>query len=67
MNYKINTKTQLLENLSPINMLKKGYGLIYKDNIPVKNYNFTIGESAKIVTFSQEIDCEIKNVKKRKA
>ena len=63
----INTKTQILENLSPINMLKKGYGLIYKDNTPVKNYNFTVGESAKIVTFSQEIDCEITNVKIRKA
>ena len=63
----INTKTQILENQSPLNNLKKGYGLIYKDNIPAKGYNFTVGETAKIVTFSQEIDCEITKVKARKA
>ena len=38
-----------------------------KDENIVKDYNFTVGETAKIVTFSQEIDCEITNVKKRKA
>ena len=63
----INAKTQLLETQSPLNNLKKGYSLIYKDDNPVKNYNFTVGETAKIVTFSQEIDCEITNVKARKA
>ena len=63
----INTKTRILENLSPINTLKKGYGLIYKDEQIVKDYNFTVGETAKILTFSQEIDCEITNVKQRKA
>ena len=63
----INTKTQILENQSPLNNLKKGYGLIYKDNTPAKDYNFTVGETAKIVTFSQEIDCEITKVKARKA
>ena len=63
----INAKTQLMETQSPLNNLKKGYSLIYKDDNPVKNYNFTVGETAKIVTFSQEIDCEITNVKARKA
>ena len=63
----INTKTQILENQSPLNNLKKGYGLIYKDNIPAKEYSFTVGETAKIVTFSQEIDCEVTKVKARKA
>ena len=63
----IHTKTEVLENQSPLNNLKKGYGMIYKDDKPVKNYNFTVGETAKIVTFSQEIDCEITKIKDRKA
>ncbi len=63
----INTKTQILENLSPINTLKKGYGLIYKGDKLAKDYSFTAGETAKILTFSQEIDCEITKVKERKA
>ena len=62
----INTRTQVLENQSPLNNLKKGYALIYKDENLVKDYNFTVGETAKIVTFSQELDCEITKVKKRK-
>ena len=63
----INTKTAVLENQSPVNNLKKGYGMIYKDDKPVKDYNFTVGETAKIVTFSQELDCEITKIKDRKA
>ena len=40
--------------------------MIYKDAVPVKEYSFTAGETAKIVTFSQELDCEITKVRKRK-
>ena len=63
----INTKTAVLENQSPVNNLKKGYVMIYKDDKPVKDYNFIVGETAKIVTFSQELDCEITKIKDRKA
>ena len=60
-------KTEILEQQSPLNNLKKGYALIYKDNKVVKNYNFTAGESAKIVTDSQEVDFTVTKTRKRKA
>ena len=41
--------------------------MIYKGDKPVKDYNFIVGETAKIVTFSQELDCEITKIKDRKA
>jgi len=66
LNQQISARTQILENQSPLNNLKKGYAMIYKDEITVKNYDFTVGESAKIVTFSQELDCKITKVKRRK-
>lgn len=57
---------KILESQSPINNLKKGYGLIYKDENIVKDYSFTVGESAKIVTLHQELECEVMKVKPRK-
>ena len=66
MEQTVKAKTEILENLSPVNNLKRGYALIYKENLSVKQYDFTVGETAKIVTFSQELDCEIKSVKPRK-
>jgi exodeoxyribonuclease VII large subunit len=60
-------KTEILEQQSPLNNLKKGYALIYKDNKVVKNYSFTAGESAKIVTDSQEVDFTVTKTRKRKA
>ena len=60
-------KTEILEQQSPLNNLKKGYALIYKDNKVVKNYNFTAGEAAKIVTDSQEVDFTVTKTRKRKA
>ncbi len=66
LSQQINARTQILENQSPLNNLKKGYAMIYKDAVPVKEYSFTAGETAKIVTFSQELDCEITKVRKRK-
>lgn len=62
----INSRTQLLENQSPLNNLKRGYSLIYSSENNVKRDNFTVGETAKIVTFSQELECEITKVKQRK-
>ena len=60
-------RTEILENQSPVNTLKKGYGLIYKNNSLVKDTAFTVGETAKIVTFRQEIECKVKKIKQRKA
>ena len=62
----IYSRTQILENQSPLNNLKKGYAMIYKGETAAKEYTFTAGETAKIVTFSQELDCEITKVRKRK-
>ncbi len=62
----ISSRTRLLENQSPLNNLKKGYSLIYNRENNVKQHNFTVGETAKIVTFSQELECEITKVKQRK-
>ena len=66
LNQSVQSYTKILETQSPLNNLKKGYGLIYKDDIPVKNYSFTVGETAKIVTLHQEMECEVKKVKPRK-
>ena len=41
LEHSISTKTQILENQSPINNLKKGYSLIYKDDSVAKDYTFT--------------------------
>lgn len=60
-------RTDILENQSPLNNLKKGYGLIYKDNNLVKDKCFTVGETAKIVTLQQELECEVVKAKQRKA
>ena len=62
----IYSRTKILENQSPLNNLKKGYAMIYKGETTAKEYTFTVGETAKIVTFSQELDCEITKVRKRK-
>ncbi|MBQ5327403.1 MAG: exodeoxyribonuclease VII large subunit [Oscillospiraceae bacterium] len=62
----INIKTQLIDERSPINNLKKGYALLYKGETAVKHTDFTVGESLKVVTYNQEIDCEITKVAKRK-
>lgn len=62
----INIKTQLIDERSPINNLKKGYALLYKGETAVKHSDFTVGESLKVVTYSREIDCEITKVAKRK-
>ena len=63
----VQSYTKILENQSPLNNLKKGYGLIYKNNNAVRDYIFTAGESAEIVTLHQVLECEVKNVKPRKA
>lgn len=63
----VQSYTKILENQSPLNNLKKGYGLIYKNNNAVKDYIFTAGESAEIVTLHQVLECEVKNAKPRKA
>ncbi|MBR4036761.1 MAG: hypothetical protein IKJ05_08580 [Oscillospiraceae bacterium] len=62
----INIKTQLIDERSPINNLKKGYALLYKGETAVKHTDFTVGESLKVVTYNQEIECEITKVAKRK-
>ncbi|MBR5520788.1 MAG: exodeoxyribonuclease VII large subunit [Oscillospiraceae bacterium] len=64
--HSVRAVTKLLENLSPVNNLKKGYGLIYKDDILVKDCDFTVGETAKIVTLRQELECEIIKTMPRK-
>ncbi len=59
------SRSEILENQSPLNNLKKGYALIYKDNLLVKDSNLTVGDMAKIVTFNQEVECEVKKVRPR--
>ncbi len=66
LNRTVNSTAKVLESQSPLNNLKRGYGLIYKDEKIVKEENFTVGETAKILTFRQELECEVKSVKKRK-
>ncbi len=58
--------SKIIESQSPLNNLKKGYSLIYKDDLPAKEYRFTVGDAAKIVTLTQEIECNVTKVKDRK-
>ena len=62
----LKAKTQILEQQSPLASLKRGYALIYKDNAPAKDYNFTVGETVQIVTYSQKLECEVKKCEIRK-
>lgn len=62
----LKAKTQILEQQSPLANLKRGYALIYKDNAPAKDYNFTVGETVQIVTYSQKLECEVKKCEIRK-
>ena len=50
----------------PLANLKRGYALIYKDNTPAKAYNFTVGETVQILTYSQKLECEVKKCEIRK-
>lgn len=56
---------KILDTQSPLNNLKRGYSLIYDENMSVKQNSFTAGDKAKILTYNQEIDCTITNVKPR--
>lgn len=62
----LKAKTQILEQQSPLANLKRGYALIYKDNMPAKAYNFTVGETVQILTYSQKLECEVKKCEIRK-
>ena len=62
----LKAKTQILEQQSPLANLKRGYALIYKDNMPAKAYNFTAGETVQILTYSQKLECEVKKCEIRK-
>lgn len=62
----LNAKTRILEQQSPLANLKRGYSLIYKDDIPAKDYSFTAGETVQILTYSQKLECEVKKCEKRK-
>ncbi len=58
-------ESKVLENQSPLNNLKRGYSLIYDKDMNVKQDNFTAGESVKIITLNQELDCLVTNTKPR--
>lgn len=62
---KVNFYTDILESQNPLNNLKKGYSLIFKDKKPV-NSNFTVKKEDKIMvrTHSQNIFCTVYDTKK---
>ena len=53
------SKSDILESQSPLNNLKRGYSLIYKENLPVNDKYFTDGEEIKVITYKQELECKI--------
>lgn len=62
---KLQALHSVLESQSPLNNLKRGYALLYKDDIPAKDLIFKVGQTAKVVTFSQELTCDITQIKSR--
>ena len=61
----VRLKAYILESGSPLNNLKRGYALIYDKEGAVKHCDFTVGETAKILTFTQELECEVVGIKQR--
>lgn len=61
----VRLKAYILESGSPLNNLKRGYALIYDEEGAVKHCDFTVGETAKILTFTQELECEVVGIKQR--
>ncbi len=58
--------SRAVENQSPLSLLKRGYSLIYKDGLPVKDKTFSAGDDAEIVTYLQNLECKIVSVSPRK-
>ncbi|MEG2192148.1 MAG: exodeoxyribonuclease VII large subunit [Oscillospiraceae bacterium] len=65
VNTKVSNLHNVIESQSPLNNLKRGYSLLYKDKLPAKDTHFTVGDTAQIVTFSQELTCKITETKGR--
>ncbi len=73
LKYKIdNLKTKLsfnhkmLDELNPLNLLKKGYSLVYKDSDLLKNTDVSLGDEIKIITTDKEIYCDVKKIENLK-
>lgn len=56
---KIEYYTKILETQSPINSLKKGYGLVYQNSHLLREQKVQPGQKIKVVTYLQELDCTV--------
>ena len=55
-----------IENLSPINNLKRGYSLIFDSEKNIIKSGFEKGDSIFVVTADKELDCTVNSVTDRK-
>ncbi len=57
---------KMLDELNPLNLLKKGYNLVYKEDDLIKNKKLAVGDEIKILTENSDIYCDIKKIKAKK-
>ncbi len=53
---------KMLDELNPLNLLKKGYNLVYKEDDLIKNKELSVGDELKIITENSDIYCDIKKI-----
>lgn len=62
---KINYYTDILESQNPLNNLKKGYSLVFKDDLPLNSkQQIQVDDKIMVRTHSQEIYCIVKDTTK---
>ncbi len=59
-------KHKMLDELNPLNLLKKGYSLAYKEDKLINNSDIFIGDEIKIISQDKEIYCDVKKIEKNK-
>ncbi len=56
---------KILDELNPLNLLKNGYSLVYKNDEIISNSKISVGDDLKIITEKNDIYCKVEKIKKR--
>ncbi len=57
--------SESIEANNPLGLLKRGYAVINDGQIRDKENGFTVGETLKLTTFTQILDCRVENAEER--
>lgn len=64
--YSVNIILNTLDKLNPIRLLKQGYAVVNKDNLPISDNNVAIHDIIDIHTYDSKIKAEILAIEKEK-